>query len=107
MASCPTRSASTRRSSAFAWQLGAQRRDILALALRPGLLLTLNGVLAGLAGAVAVTRLMASLLFGVSPTDPLTFLAVPALLALVALVACYLPTRRAVRVDPTVALRYE
>ena len=87
--------------------LGAQGRDIVVLVLRPGLLLTLSGVLTGLAGAVAVTRLMSSLLFGVSPTDPLTFLAVPALLALVALVACYVPARRAVRVDPTVALRYE
>jgi putative ABC transport system permease protein len=87
--------------------LGAQRRDIVMQALRPGLLLTLSGVLAGLAGAVAVTRLMSTLLFGVSPTDPLTFLAVPALLGLVALVACYIPARRAVRVDPNVALRYE
>ena len=87
--------------------LGAQRRDIVVLALRPGLLLTLSGVLVGLVGAVAVTRLMSSLLFGVSPTDPVTFLAVSALLAVVALVACYVPARRAVRVDPNIALRYE
>jgi len=87
--------------------LGAQRRDIVLLALRPGLLLTLVGVLTGLAGAIVTTRLMSSLLFGVSPTDPATFLAVSVLLIFVALVACYVPARRAVRVDPTVALRYE
>jgi putative ABC transport system permease protein len=87
--------------------LGAQRRDIVLLALRPGLLLTLSGVLTGLAGAIVATRLMSGLLFGVSPTDPVTFFAVPLLLTFVALVACYVPARRAIRVDPTVALRYE
>jgi ABC-type antimicrobial peptide transport system permease subunit len=87
--------------------LGAQRRDIVLLALRPGLLLTLGGVLAGLAGAIVAMRLMSSLLFGVSPTDPITFLTVSMLLTFVALVACYVPARRAVRADPNVALRYE
>jgi putative ABC transport system permease protein len=87
--------------------LGAQPRRVLMLILRQGLLLTLAGIGAGLLGALALTRLMSSLLYGVSVTDPLTFAAIVFLLALVALVACYIPARRATRVDPLIALRYE
>ena len=87
--------------------LGAQPRRVLMLILRQGLLLTLAGIGAGLLGALALTRLMSSLLYGVSATDPLTFAAIVFLLALVALFACYIPARRATRVDPLIALRYE
>jgi putative ABC transport system permease protein len=87
--------------------LGAQSSDVLRLIGREGFVLALIGIGIGLAGALALTRLMSSLLFGVSPTDAATFAAVPALLAIVALAACYLPARRAARVHPTVALRYE
>jgi predicted permease len=87
--------------------LGAQRRDVLRLVMGDGARITLFGVAIGIASALALTRLMAGLLFGVKPTDPATFAAVAVLLALVALAACYLPARRAMRVDPMVALRYE
>jgi len=72
-----------------------------------GMSLASIGIIAGLAGSLGITRLMASLLFNVSPTDIVTFGLVTSLLLLVALVACYLPARRATRVDPLVALRYE
>jgi len=87
--------------------LGASQRNILALVLKKGMGLTLLGVGIGIAVSFALTRLMSSLLFGVKAFDPLTFVTVPLLLATVALVACWIPARRAAKVDPMVALRYE
>ena len=87
--------------------LGAQRRDLLWMVLRRGLKLTLIGITLGMAGAFGLTRLLSNLLFGVSATDPLTFAVVAALLVIVALLASYLPARRATKVDPLIALRYE
>jgi ABC-type antimicrobial peptide transport system permease subunit len=87
--------------------LGAQGKDVLSLVLQQGTRLTLLGVVIGLASSFAVTRLMRSFLFGVSETDPLTFILISLLLSGVALLACYLPARRAARVDPMIALRHE
>jgi putative ABC transport system permease protein len=85
--------------------LGAKPRDIAGLVLRYGARLMLVGIASGLIAAVGLSRLMQSLLFGVSPIDPLMFAALPAVLTLIALIACYLPVRRAARIDPTIALR--
>jgi ABC-type antimicrobial peptide transport system permease subunit len=87
--------------------LGAAQSDILKMVLRQGLGLALTGAGIGVAGGVVVSQLMSGVLYGVRPTDPITFLAVAALLIGVAAAACLGPARRAVRVDPMVALRYE
>ena len=77
------------------------------MVIRRGMQLTLIGLAIGVAGALALTRLLASLLFGISPRDPVTLIVVAAVLSTVALLACYIPARRAAAVDPLVALRYE
>jgi putative ABC transport system permease protein len=87
--------------------LGAQSADVLRLVINQGMLLTLIGLVIGIAGAFAVTRVMTEMLFGVTATDPLTFAGVPLLLVAIAFLACYIPARRATKVDPLVALRYE
>jgi putative ABC transport system permease protein len=87
--------------------LGAQTLDVLKLIVRNGMILALLGVGIGLAGAIAMTRVMASLLFEVAPTDAMTLASVSLGLLAVAFLACYVPARRASKVDPLVALRYE
>ena len=87
--------------------LGAQREQVLRLVVGQGLLLALIGAVVGVAGAFALTRYLKTLLFNVRATDPLTFVAVPLILCTVALFASYLPARRAMQVDPMLALRYE
>jgi putative ABC transport system permease protein len=87
--------------------LGAQQRDILRIAVGEGFMLVLSGIISGLIGAAILARFLSTMLFNVSPNDPFTFVAIPVLLASVALLACYIPARRATRVDPLVALRNE
>ena len=87
--------------------LGASYRDILSLVVRQGMVLAVSGVMIGLAGAFLLTRLMRSLLFGVEATDPLTFAGISLLLAIITLLACYIPAQRAARIDPLISLRCE
>ncbi|HSY58515.1 MAG TPA: FtsX-like permease family protein, partial [Terriglobales bacterium] len=98
-----------RRSKEFGLRmaLGAQQHDVLGLVMKQGVALTLIGVGLGIAAAFGLTRLMTSLLFGVRPTDAITFVTVSALLGAIALCASFIPARRATRVDPMTALRYE
>jgi ABC-type antimicrobial peptide transport system permease subunit len=84
--------------------LGAQKSDVLALVIRQGMTLTVIGVIVGLAGAFALTRLIGNLLFGVTATDPTIFLWIPLLLVVVSFLACYIPARRAAKLNPLTAL---
>jgi ABC-type antimicrobial peptide transport system permease subunit len=99
----------TRRTSEFGIRmaLGASSGSIGSIVLKQGLRVATTGVVVGIVGALALTRILQSLLFGLNPTDPVTFAGVAALLIVVALLACYIPARRATKVDPMVALRYE
>jgi putative ABC transport system permease protein len=87
--------------------LGAQQGEVLKLVVSQGMILALLGVAIGLAASFALTRLLTGLLYGVSATDPLTFIVIALLLTMVALMACWIPARRATKVDPMIALRHE
>ncbi|HEV2616750.1 MAG TPA: ABC transporter permease [Candidatus Acidoferrales bacterium] len=87
--------------------LGAQRAQLLRMVIREGMLLALTGVAAGIVGSIALSRVLGNLLFGINASDPATFVVVAALFTVVTFVACYIPARRAMKVDPMVALRYE
>ncbi|MCI0663571.1 MAG: FtsX-like permease family protein, partial [Acidobacteria bacterium] len=87
--------------------LGANVRDVLRLIIRQGMRMVLIGMALGLVGAIALTRMLASLLLGVGATDPLTFVGVAGLLVAIALLACFVPARRATKLDPLIALRSE
>jgi putative ABC transport system permease protein len=87
--------------------LGARRKDVMLLIMKEGARFSLTGIALGLAGAMAVTRLLASELYGVSAVDAVTYLSVTGVMLLVTLLACYVPTRRAMRVDPLTALRQD
>jgi putative ABC transport system permease protein len=87
--------------------LGAQSVDVLRLVIRQGMFLTFTGLAIGIVAGTFVTRVLTGMLFGVTPRDPLTFVGVPVLLLVVAFLACFIPARRATRIDPLVALRYD
>ena len=87
--------------------LGAKQRDVVSLVIGQGMRMALMGVVVGMVAALGLTRVMRSLLYEVQPTDPITFVGVPILLGAIALLACWLPARRATKVDPIEALRYE
>jgi ABC-type antimicrobial peptide transport system permease subunit len=87
--------------------LGAQPGNVLRMVIREGMLLAGGGIIVGVGGGLALTRFMRSLLFEVKPTDPATFVGVAAVLVIVALAACWIPARRAMRIEPMEALRYE
>jgi len=96
-----------RREIAIRMALGAQKTDVLKDVIGKGLKLASIGLAIGIAGALALTRLLSSLLYGVKPTDPLAFVGVSLILIAVGLAACHIPARRVMKVDPMVALRYE
>jgi putative ABC transport system permease protein len=87
--------------------LGAQRRDIFSLVLKQGIILALIGVGIGLAAAIGLSKVVASVLYGISATDPVTFISVAVIMIAVAVVACFFPARKATKVDPLTAMRYE
>jgi ABC-type antimicrobial peptide transport system permease subunit len=95
------------RDIAIRIALGAQESNILRLVVRQGMTLATLGIAAGLTGALILSQVMSALLFGISARDAITFTTVPTILAAIALAACYIPARRALKVDPMVALRYE
>jgi putative ABC transport system permease protein len=96
-----------RREMGVRMALGAQRSDVLWLVMKEGAKFSMLGITLGLAGAFFVARLLSTQLYGISPVDSITYISVALIVALVAMAACYVPARRAMRVDPMVALRYE